>query len=108
MNKVATQALLSAATSTGAGTSFEPAGISRSFQLTGAVSSSTGSATVDVEVSNDGTNFITLGTISLSLTTSTSSDGFVSTTAWRYVRGNVTAISGTGASVTLTMGNTVR
>lgn len=105
MRKVATQSLLSAATSTGAGNSYEPFGKERSFQLTGSTSSGTGSATVDIEVSNDGTNFLKLATMTLNLSTTVSQSGLLSDAPWRYVRGNVTAISGTGASVTLTMGN---
>ena len=63
-------------------------------------------ATVDIEVSNDGTNWLdtVAGTITLSGTT-THSDGFTTTSApWKYVRANVTAISGTGASVDVVMG----
>lgn len=64
---------------------------------TGAVS-----ATVLVEVSNNNRHWITLATITLS-GTSSASDGLVSDEVWQYVRGNVTAISGTAATVTLTM-----
>lgn len=64
---------------------------------TGAVS-----ATVLVEVSNNGVDFFDLATFSLSGTTS-DADGYVSDEIWQYVRGRVTAISGTGAAVTLTM-----
>jgi hypothetical protein len=63
-------------------------------------------ATVDIEVSNDGTNWLdtVAGTITLSGTT-THSDGFTTTSApWKYVRANVTAISGTSASVDVVMG----
>lgn len=61
------------------------------------------SATVLVEVSNNNSDFITLATIALSGTTS-DTDGFVSEDSWQYYRGRVTAISGTSAAVTLTMG----
>jgi hypothetical protein len=62
-------------------------------------------ATVTIEFSNDGTNVLSTvgGTISLSGTT-TASDGFTSTSPWKYVRANVTAISGTGATVQVYMG----
>lgn len=60
-------------------------------------------ATVIVEGSNDGVNFLTLATITLSGTTS-ASDGFSSTANWPCVRARLTAISGTGAAVTVTMG----
>lgn len=74
----------------------------RTFQ---AVVSGTGavSATVDIEVSNDNINFMVMGTISLS-GTDTNTDGFAANAKWNYVRANLTAISGTGASVTVVLG----
>jgi len=62
---------------------------------TGAVS-----ATITFEVSNDATYAIStlLGTITLSGTTS-ASDGFTTDAPWKYIRANVTAISGTSATV---------
>ena len=72
---------------------------------TGAVS-----ATVAIQASNEdatwtGTNanWITIGTISLSGTT-TATDGFTTDAPWKYLRANVTAISGTNATVTVLMG----
>lgn len=44
-----------------------------------------------------------LGTITLSGSTNVT-DGFSTASAWRYVRANVTAISGTGATVSVVMG----
>lgn len=61
---------------------------------TGAVS-----ATVVIEVSNDGAKWIQMATIGLSGTTE-ASDGFGSAVAWPYTRARVSAISGTGATVT--------
>ena len=57
-------------------------------------------ATVAIELSNDGTNALAtpLATVSLSGTT-TVSDGFQSDASWKYVRLNVTALTGTGAAV---------
>lgn len=103
--------LLTDKTTTGAGTAYQlpstfgdiPAS-KFSFQAIGSVSTSTGSATIIIEVSNDGTNFKTLGTISLSLTTSETSDGFVVDAPWAFVRANVTVISGTDATVSVLMG----
>ena len=95
--------LLNAVTSIGAGSNFQPiTSAPKTFQ---AVVTGTGSvsSTVAVQVSNDGTNFLTLGTITLSGTT-TATDGFASQATWNYCRGNLTAISGTGAAVTLLMG----
>lgn len=74
----------------------------RTFQAnvagTGAVT-----ATVVIEVSNDGTNVVTLGTIGLSGTTS-AVDGFASDAAWAFARARISAISGTGATVNVFMG----
>lgn len=65
---------------------------------TGAVS-----ATVLIEATNDESlGWILLGTITLSGTTSTT-DGFASEAPWGYYRARVTAISGTGAAVTVTV-----
>lgn len=64
------------------------------------------SATINIECSNDGQNALATpaGTITLSGTT-TASDGFVTQNAsWKYIRMNVTALSGTGATVTGVMG----
>lgn len=62
-------------------------------------------ATVVFDCSNNGTNWCStaLGTISLSGTTS-ATDGFTTDAPWKYVRARVTAISGTGASVTVLRG----
>jgi hypothetical protein len=57
-------------------------------------------ATVNIEYSNDGVNpCATLGgTITLSGTNS-ASDGFTSDSPWKWIRANVAAVSGTGATV---------
>lgn len=65
---------------------------------TGAVS-----ATVEIHVSNDESNPLTLATITLSGTNS-DKDGFTFDAPWPNVRAEVTAISGTDAAVTTTMG----
>lgn len=94
------QTLLAAVTVTGAGAAklFNRSVPQKTAQATvsgtGAVT-----ATVVIEVSNDGTNWITAGTITLSGTTS-ATDGFAINAPWLNIRGNVTAISGTGAAVT--------
>ena len=67
-------------------------------------------ATVALQVSNEaatfnGTkaNWITMGTITLSGTT-TATDGFTTVCPWRYVRVNVTNVTGTGATAEIIMG----
>lgn len=96
--------LLSEATATGVGSVFQLGETKATFQASGTTSSGSGAATVKVQVSNNRHDWIDLGTITLTLSTTSSSDGFASDASWAYVRGNVTAISGTGASVNLYMG----
>ena len=76
------------------------------FQAYGTTTAGSGSVTVLIQGSNttDTNSFITLGTITLTLGTTLTSDGFVSNAPWKYVRANVSAISGTGANVTVLMG----
>ena len=89
---------------TGAGTKIYKDSPYATFQAvltgTGAVT-----ATVTIEVSNDGTNWgaTVMGTITLSGTNAVS-DGFTTVAPWRFVRANVTAISGTAATVQVYMG----
>lgn len=76
-----------------------------SFQLVGATSAGAGAVSCDVEVSDDGgQNWDIAGTISLTLGATPTSDSFTAVMAYELVRGKVTAISGTGANVSLWMG----
>jgi hypothetical protein len=61
------------------------------------------SATIIIEFSNDGIYWIAGATITLSGTTS-AIDGFAADAGWVYERANLTAISGTGAVVTVIAG----
>jgi hypothetical protein len=76
------------------------------FQAYGTTTAGTGSVTVLIQGSNytDANSFITIGTITLTLGTTLTSDGFVSQAPWKYMRCNISAISGTGAAVTVLMG----
>lgn len=98
--------LISEATATGAGSAFHFKPIYATFQASGVTSAGTGTAVVDIEVSNDGSNWITMGTISLTLGTTETSDGFASQASWKNVRATIPTggITGTDASVTVTMG----
>ena len=95
--------LLDAQTTTGVGGVSELSNKdARSFQCsvagTGAVA-----ANVDIEVSNDGVTYSVLQTVTLSGTTSAQSVAYMKSFPFRYVRAEVTSISGTGAAVTVTM-----
>lgn len=108
MNKTKVQTIMDGAIATGVQSGyekFEPCGVRRSFQITGFTSAGAGAASVDIEVSNDGSNFFQLGNMALTLGTSVTTCGFTSEAPYRYVRANVQSISGTDAEVTVSMGN---
>lgn len=96
--------VLSGKTSTGDSDVFTILPGQRTFSAkvvgTGAVT-----ATVIIKVSNTGDDddWATAATITLSGTTS-DSDGFAMNAKWAYTKANVSAISGTGAAVIVTLG----
>lgn len=102
-----TQILLNAATAAKTGdaqnTDGRPADWTCQASILGTAGAQT--ATVIIEGSNEGPggNFLTIGTFSLS-GTSSDSLGFASQAKWAFVRARMTAITGTGAAVTVTMG----
>lgn len=96
--------LLNAATATGSGESHEPRDAKRTFQATGFTTAGVGAVDVRIEASNDNSNFLEIGSITLVLSTTAATDGFLSDAAWRHIRARVASISGTGASVTVWMG----
>jgi hypothetical protein len=96
--------LLAAATTTGAGTAWQGPSGEKTYQASGTTSAGAGAATILIQGSNDGSNWDLIGTHSLTLATTTSSDSFLSNDRYKFVRANVTAISGTGAVVSETMG----
>lgn len=93
--------LLDAATTTATSAPCELYPDRKTYQ---AVVTGTGSVsgTVEIEGSNDGTNFDVIGTLTLSGTGS-GSDSFTSLDCYKFVRADLTAISGTGAAVTATV-----
>lgn len=100
-----TTSLLIDATSTGAGSNVTmPSGMTSRVYAAKVVGTGAVSATVEIwGVAGEGIEVL-LGTITLSGTTS-DSDGFASDAPWPEVYASVTAISGTGAAVTVTMGS---
>lgn len=95
--------ILNGATSVGAGSSGSmPAGGIVIVEAYGTTSSGTGSAIIQIQVSNNGTTWQTAGTINLNLKNTRTSDTFTmddSWSSWTYLRANLASISGTGASV---------
>lgn len=81
-----------------------PSGMTSRVYAAKVVGTGAVSATVEIwGVAGEGIEVL-LGTITLSGTTS-DSDGFASDAPWPEVYASVTAISGTGAAVTVTMGS---
>lgn len=99
------------ATATGAGGRVRLHGAKHTFMASGETSSGSGAATIDIQVTNidnpdfDATSgdedgyWVTAGTITLTLGTTITADGFVLDAPWKYARAHVTAISGTDAAV---------
>lgn len=96
--------LLNAATAVSTGATMDGGLSNRTYQATVKGTGTVG-ATVIIEATNDGENFLTLGTITLT-GASPQSDGFASSAQWAMVRARIPAggISGTGAAVTAVMG----
>lgn len=98
--------LLDEVTATGAGAAVAAMSAKKTFQARGQTSAGVGAATIKVEGTNvhnpvSATDWVTLGTINLTLGTARTTDGFASDATWRLVRANLTVISGTGAAVTV-------
>lgn len=94
--------LLNGSTTTIIGNPVFASGPDRTYQAT-VIGAGAVSATIIIEGSNDNVAYLSLGTITLSGTNS-ASDGFASNAAWAYVRARITAIAGTGAVVTASLG----
>lgn len=96
---------VAAFTATGSSDQIEPWHTNRTFEAYGLTGSGSGAATILIEVRNsEDATWKTMATISLTLGTTTTGDGFASSAAWRYVRARVSALTGTGASVHVNMG----
>lgn len=84
-----------------------PWGAKRSFLVWGQTTSGAGAAQVQIEFSNSRTGPFVTGII-FNLTLSDSSveaDGETTDAPWVYVRANIVSVSGTGASLSVTMGS---
>ena len=89
------------AVSVGAGSSANNAA---TFQVIGSTTAGSGAASVDIEVSNDNSNWMKFSTVTLVLGVTTTTDGVVLDAPWGFVRSRVTSISGTNAKVTVLLG----
>ena len=77
----------------------------KTYQVYASTTSGTGTASVSVEGSINGAMWDAIGSVTLSLTTSPTSNSFTSADRFTQVRGNVTALTGTGATATVLIGN---
>jgi hypothetical protein len=102
--------LLSEATGTGAGGTTVMAEGFRTVQAYGATSTSTGTATIDIQVSNTGDlgTWLTVATLTIATATGASlaaaiaagtPDGASFINGWRFVRANMTALTGTYSTI---------
>ena len=95
--------LLNNVTGIGPGTSARTSGIYKTLQAIGTTTTGIGSATINIEVSNDSINWLVHDTITLTLSTVVAVAGIEMNSPWMFVRGNIITTSGTGATVSLTM-----
>lgn len=96
-----TYKLLSAAAAPMTGQPVAPAKNYRTIQAIGKTTAGAGACSVDILGSNtgDATTGVLLGTISLTLGVTATSDGFISTAPWAVIFAKLNSISGTGATV---------
>lgn len=96
--------LLTGVTAVGVGAAFEPVDPYQSFGVTATVAGTgTVTATVSISGSNDGVNYALIGS-AFSLTGTTSNtQGVIITNGYKFIQAAVTAISGTGATVSATL-----
>ena len=98
-------ALLTAAVAVATGAFVQTPGSGFSVVVSGSTTAGAGAATAVIEGSHDGIVPITLATITLTLGTVAVADGFGSAVPYRYVRARLSVLSGTGASVSATLGS---
>lgn len=103
MGKAKLLTMVSDKTSTGVASAvvLESLGTKKSFQMIGNTTAGAGAAEIEVQASNDGTNWVILDTLTLTLGTTVTSDFFEHAYPWKQFRGSVKSISGTGAKVSL-------
>lgn len=96
--------ILSGATTTGAGSTFDSPSADKTYQVYGSTQAGTGTAAVTIEGSNDGTRWNTVVTTTVAMTSATLavSAGVTATDRYAYTRANVTTLSGSTPTVTVT------
>lgn len=96
--------ILSGASATGAGSSYDNPQATKTYQAIAKTTSGTGTAVITIQGSNDNENWdaTPVGSISLTLTTTYTSDSFTSNDRYAWVRANVTTLTGNTPTVTVT------
>lgn len=103
--------ILDAATTTGAQGKLTFNGPQGTIQCVGTTSAGSGASVILIEVSNvtapasaTSVDWQTAGTITLTLGTTQTGDGFTINAPWRWIRAKVSSISGTNATLNCYMG----
>ena len=107
-DRISIKTIIDEISTTATSSAFQAAGSKKTFQFVGATATGAGSSTARVQVSNDAENWITMDTLSLTLSASSSSDSYYLDAPWKYFRGIVHSITGTGATVSLYAGEESR
>jgi hypothetical protein len=96
--------MLSGATATGAGSAFDNPQADKTYQAYGSTAAGTGTAALTIEGSNDGTHWNTVVTTTVAMTSATLavSAGITATDRYAYSRVNVTTLSGSTPTLTVT------
>lgn len=97
------QQLLNATTTIGQGKIFKGVSHRKTYQAVGATTSGTGTATININGSNDGVAFDLIATLTLTLGTVSTSTSTTVDDRYAFVVANMTVLTGTGASVNVTM-----
>lgn len=108
---IVVRTLLDSVTATATSSSIELKGAKKTFQLIGATSTGTGTAAAEIQVSNDDSNWITLDTLSITTSATaaeTETDYYSLDAPWKYTRGVLNVITGTGATISLVSGELTR
>lgn len=103
--QAAAHLMLDNATTTVASEAFQLGANNKTFHIEGATTAGAGSASVSIEVSNNTDwPWLELATTTLTLGTAMAADGMAMEAGWKFVRARITAISGTGANVSVALG----
>ena len=96
--------ILSGASATGAGSAYDNPPGDKTYQAYGSLAAGTGTAAISIEGSNDGTHWDTVTTTTLSLTSATLavSAGMTATDRYAYSRANITSLSGSTPTISVT------